>query len=75
MKYLLLLLVALLIVWQWRTYRDKKARQQPPPRGSAAQPLEMVPCAQCGINIAASEAVQGDLGSYCSAAHRQRHEA
>ncbi|MDH4481899.1 MAG: PP0621 family protein [Rhodoferax sp.] len=75
MKYLLLLLVALLIVWQWRTYRDRKARQQPPPRGSAKQPLEMVSCSQCGMHIAASDAVVGRLGSYCSAAHLQRHEA
>ena len=31
MKYLLLLLVALLIVWQWRSYRDREARKAPPP--------------------------------------------
>jgi len=75
LKYLLLLLVALLIVWQWRTHRDKQARQQPPPRGSEQQPLEMVSCAQCGMHIAASDALVGRSGSYCSAAHRQRHEA
>ena len=75
MKYLLLLLLALLLVWQWRSHRDKQARKQPPPRGSAQQPIEMVACAQCGMHIAASEAVQGHVGSYCSAAHRQRHEA
>jgi uncharacterized protein len=75
LKYLLLLVLALLIVWQWRTHRDRKARQQPPPRGSAAQPLEMVSCAECGMHITASDALEGRLGSYCSAAHRQRHEA
>lgn len=75
MKYLLLLLVGLLIAWQWRSYRDREARKQPPPRGSARQPIEMVSCAQCGMHIAAPEAVPGRLGSYCSAAHRQRHEA
>ena len=75
MKYLLLLLVALLIIWQWRGYRDREARKQPPPRGSAEQPIEMVACLHCGTHVAASDAVQGRLGSYCSAAHRQRHEA
>jgi uncharacterized protein len=75
LKYLLLLLVGLLIVWQWRTHRDKQARRQPPPRGTAQQPLEMLACAQCGVHIAASEALAGRLGNYCSAAHRQRHEA
>ena len=75
MKYLLLLLVALMIIWQWRTYRDRAARKQPPPRGSAEQPIEMVSCSYCGTHVAASEAVQGRRGSYCSAEHRQRHEA
>jgi uncharacterized protein len=75
MKYLLLLLVALLIIWQWRGYRDREARKQPPPRGSAEQPIEMVACLHCGTHVAASDAVQGRLGSYCSDAHRQRHEA
>jgi uncharacterized protein len=75
MKYLLLLLVALLIVWQWRTYRDREARKQPPPQGSAEQPIEMVACLHCGIHVAASEAVQGRQGNYCSTGHRQRHEA
>ncbi|MDH4479252.1 MAG: PP0621 family protein [Rhodoferax sp.] len=75
MKYLLLLLVALLIAWQWRTYRAREARKQPPPRGSAEQPINMVACLHCNMHVAASEAVQGRLGSYCSTAHRQRHEA
>ena len=64
MKYLLLLLLALLIIWQWRGWRDRGTRNDTPAAGGAARPIEMVP-----------EAVTGRLGSYCSAAHRQRHEA
>jgi uncharacterized protein len=76
MKYLLLLLVALLIVWQWRSYRDREARKAPPSRGSAERPIEMVSCLHCGMHLAVSEAVQGQRGgNYCSGAHRQRHEA
>ncbi len=75
MKYLLLLLVALLIIWQLRSYRDREARKRPPPGGSAEQPIDMVACLDCGMHVAASEAVPGRQGSYCSAAHRQRHEA
>ena len=75
MKYLLLLLVALLIIWQWRGYRDREARKQPPPRGSAEQPIETVACLHCGTHVAAADAVKGRQGSYCSAEHRLRHEA
>jgi uncharacterized protein len=74
LKYLLLLLVGLLIAWQWRSYRDREARKQTPPRGSAEQPIEMVSCVQCGVHIVASDAVTGRLGAYCCAAHRQRYE-
>jgi uncharacterized protein len=75
MKYLLLLLVALLIIWQWRSYRDRQGRDKPPPRGSAEQPIHMAACLHCGTHVAASESVQGGQGSYCSAEHRQRHES
>ncbi len=75
MKYLLLLLVALLILWQWRTWRDRGAGDDTPSQGSAALPIEMVACLHCGMHVAVAEAVTGRLGSYCSAGHRQRHEA
>jgi uncharacterized protein len=75
MKYLLLLLVALLILWQWRGWRDRDGRDKQEPGRSAAQPIEMVACLQCGMHISVSDAVTGRQGSYCSVAHRQRHEA
>ena len=75
MKYLFLLQVALLILWQWRGWRDRSARDDVPSPGSAAHPIEMAACLQCGMHVAVSEAVMGRLGTYCSASHRQRHEA
>ena len=75
MKYLLLLLVALLILWQWRGWRDRGTPKDTAPPGSAARPIEMVACLHCGMHVASSEAVSGRLGNYCSVGHRQRHEA
>ena len=75
MNYLLLLLLALLVLWQWRGWRDRGGRDQQAPGGSAAHPIEMVACLHCGMHVAVSEAVTGRQGSYCSAAHCQRHEA
>ncbi len=73
MKYLLLLLVALLIAWQWRTYRAAKDRK--PKAGSPQSPIEMLACTHCGTHVAALEATQGESGVYCSAAHKRLHEA
>lgn len=73
MKYLLLLLLALLIVWQWRTHRSAKDRE--PPAGSPQRPIDMLACSHCGIHIAAHEATHGASGIYCSAAHQRLHEA
>ena len=75
MKYLLLALLALLVLWQWRTRRGSQGRSQGRAVNEPPKPVEMVACDQCGLHVATNDAVQGRLGSYCSAAHRQRHEA
>jgi uncharacterized protein len=73
MKYLLLLLIALLIAWQWRTHRAAKDRKPKP--GSPQRPIEMLACSHCGTHVVAHEATQGDSGVYCSAAHKRLHES
>jgi uncharacterized protein len=73
MKYLLLFLLALLIIWQWRTHRGNKSTHASAKRRNAL-PIDMVPCLDCGVHLALHDAVQGKEGLYCSAAHRQRHE-
>ena len=73
MKYLLLLLLALLIAWQWRTRRAAKDREPKP--GSPQRPIEMLACSHCGTHVVAQEATQGESGVYCSAAHKRLHES
>jgi uncharacterized protein len=74
-KLLFLVLVGLLIAWQWRSYRDREARKQPPPHAGDGLAIEMVACLSCGIHVASLDAIPGRQGSYCSVGHRQRHEA
>ena len=72
MKYLLLFLLGMLIVWQWRTHRSAKEKE--PQAGSPQRPIDMVPCKHCGTHVASQEATQGTEGLYCSPAHRRLNE-
>lgn len=72
MKYLLILLVILAVVWLMRrgsAPRHGRNEQARPKDARHAQP--MVECAHCGVHLPASEAVIGVEGrTYCSEAHR-----
>jgi uncharacterized protein len=73
MKYGLLLLIAMILLWQWRHARsssgtDKRKKPAPP------EVLSMVRCANCGLHLPEHEALQGQKGVYCSVAHRQAQE-
>lgn len=71
MKYLLLILIVLAVLWLARASRRRSAppRPQPPGRGEA-----MVACAHCGVHLPRSEALPGRGGLYCGEAHRLAHE-
>lgn len=78
MRYLLVFLAVLLLVWRWRTARaaalqerHQAAQSRPPIKGTA---LTMVACTQCGVHIPANDACNGARGAYCSTAHRQQAE-
>lgn len=75
MKYLLVLAVVAIAFWLWRKGRrasgGRKAPPAAPPRGT---PQAMTRCAHCGLHLPGTEAVAGERGSYCSAAHRQLAE-
>jgi uncharacterized protein len=71
-KALLFLVVMLVGVWWWRSRQvpgDKKE-----PEATAAPPLDMVRCTQCGMHIPSAEAVQGKQGPYCSQEHLKQLE-
>ncbi len=70
MKYLVLLLLVLAGVW-W--IRQQRKPDQSPTKQS--DPQVMVPCVHCGTHVPKDDAIQGSHGLYCSAAHRDSHEA
>jgi uncharacterized protein len=69
MKYLLILLLVLVVIWA-----VKRGRTPKPPTPTAAPdasvPSEMVTCAHCGIHLPQEEAVAGQQGLYCNTEHR-----
>ncbi len=78
MKYLLVLVVVLVAFYIWRNNRiaDRSGERDapaPPPR-RPAPPAIMVACLECGTHLPEGEAVQGRLGVYCCAEHRQQRE-
>lgn len=73
MKYLVLVLVILLVVWLAKSARGRPerpaARPGPPEAGTAPGEVMLV-CAQCGVHLPSGEALPGRGGVYCSEAHR-----
>lgn len=71
MKFLLLSLVALFVIWAF-----KRGRKTPPsdqkesPKPSPLIPAEMVSCVHCGLHLPQAEGVSGQKGLYCSTEHR-----
>lgn len=80
MKWLLVLLVILAGIWWLRqTGRGRRlpgsSHPRPPtPSANNASTRPMTQCLQCGLHLPREDAVQGQLGDYCSPAHRQLHE-
>jgi uncharacterized protein len=72
-KFVILLLAVLLLLWMLFGRSRRGDRADRPPRGTppAAQAEGMVACAHCGVHLPRSEAVLAGALSYCSAAHRE----
>jgi uncharacterized protein len=77
MKWLLVLLVVLAGVWWLRNMgRGERFRtsSRPPQTTPDPAPHTMTQCLHCGLHLPREDAVQGQQGDYCSAAHRQQRE-
>ena len=76
MKYLLVLIFALGVLWLWRHNRQagQKAAEHPAPRRQLPS-VEIVECTVCGLHLPQSEALTDKCGVYCSDAHRRQRES
>jgi uncharacterized protein len=76
MKYLVVLLVVLAVLWLLRSQRrsvrrDAESNQKP----TLPQPQDMVRCPVCAVHLPRADALPGPDGRlYCCAAHRPRAE-
>lgn len=79
LRLLLLLALAVGVLLWWK--HSQRGRQEPEqdagrsPAPTPTPPEAMLRCADCGLHLPASQALPGRGGVFCSAAHRQRHEA
>ena len=74
MKFLLLVLAVLALLWLLR--RSLRGRMPPPAArpGASEPPKAMLRCAQCGTHLPRDEALPGRGGVFCDAAHRAAFE-
>lgn len=76
MKLLIWLLIALFIVWRWRSRTPVKEVPQPPNKTPVAtDTVDMRACEFCGLHMPVGDMVAGAQGAYCSALHRDLAES
>lgn len=73
MKFLLLLLAVIVLLWLVRSSLRPPARP-PDPHSATGRPQPMLVCAQCGVHLPQTEALPGRGGVFCGAAHRAAFE-
>ena len=74
MKYLVVLLVVVLVLWLARAARRTPAPRKPPPAQRPPAIEDMVRCAHCGVHLPRDEALPGRGGVFCGDAHRTAFE-
>jgi uncharacterized protein len=73
MKFFMLILLVLALIWLWRTKRPgASVPHKKAPTDHA--PLVMVACAHCAVHLPKGDAIQGEKGLYCSEEHRRVSE-
>ena len=73
MKFALVLIAVIVLLWLLRNTFNRRAK--PPPSATKGRPLPMLACAQCGVHLPANEALPGRGGVFCGDAHRSAFEA
>ena len=74
MKFVLLLLAVLGLVWMLRGSLRRGAAPPQAKPGAPSGPQTMVRCVQCGIHLPQGEALPGRGGVFCGDAHRAEYE-
>jgi uncharacterized protein len=73
-KIILVVLGLLAAWWILKAYRRRiDRRDAPPPAGTSGE--NMVQCALCGVHLPRSESLTFEGRAFCSADHRERHQA
>ena len=71
MKYLLLIVVFLAVLWLLRGGGVSRRNSTKPRPGA---PERMVVCAQCGVHLPVSESLSAEDRFYCCREHREQGE-
>jgi len=77
MKFVLLVLAVLVLLWLLQRSLGRARPPRPPGRSGAetpAPPQAMLSCAHCGIHLPRDEALPGRGGVFCGDAHRAAYE-
>lgn len=75
MKYLILALAVVVLLWLLRTSLRNRAGSPPPSSSQdALGPQPMLACAQCGVHLPRDEVLPGRGGVFCGDEHRAAFE-
>ncbi|WP_341893229.1 PP0621 family protein [Variovorax sp. YR752] len=74
MKYVLLVVAVLVLVWLLRGARRPGLPSRPAADRADAKAQPMVACQHCGVHLPQHDALPGRGGVFCTEAHRAAYE-
>ena len=74
MKYLLIILLVLVVLWIARSQRTRVRPPSKPDAGERPAHEPMLACLHCGLHLPRNEALPGRGGVFCGEAHRAEYE-
>jgi len=72
MKFVLVLIAIVALLWLLK--RSLGGVRRPPPPAKPAEPQPMLACAECGVHLPRDDALPGRGGVFCSEPHRRAYE-